>query len=599
MLVDAQTTNSRIPVAVATQTAVWLGDHPAQTRSRFLDDREIAGYDITCAVESGRMLTVEKTAAIFTGRDRAVSIPAEAARNLLADLGRYTHLRASHRVAWAQLWERFDFDMPCSTKSQTTLRLHILHLLQSVSRHTADVDAGVPARGLHGEAYRGHVFWDELFIVPLLTLRLPQVSRALLGYRSRRLAQARRAALAAGYAGAMYPWQSGSDGREESQQLHLNPLSGRWNTDSSHLAHHIGSAVAYTVWHYYQITGDRQYLIDHGAEVLIEIARFWASRRRHDQLRRRYVIENVIGPDEFHSGYPDQPDKGIDNNAYTNIMAVWVILRAFDVLAVLPLPDRLDVLDRLSVTGAELTHWESVTRHMFVPFHEGVISQFDGYETLRELDWPGYRRRYTDIRRLDRILESEGDDINRYKAAKQADVLMLFYLLSADELREIFAMLGYSFGPQQIPKTINYYAARTSHGSTLSAVVHSWVSARGNRDQAMQFFQQVLDSDIADIQGGSTAEGIHLAAMAGSVDLLQRCFTGLETRRDRLVLGPMWPEDQGSFTCSLWYRGHRLHLEISGRTAEVTADPTGAPAIQVECRGRVQRLASGQSIRVG
>lgn len=599
VLVDAQTTNSQIPVAVATRTTVWLGDHPAETTSLFSHELPIAGYDITCQVETGRALTVEKAAAIFTGRDRAISVPAEAAGNLLPDLGRYEQLRAAHTGAWAQLWEKFDFDMPCSTKSEAILRLHILHLLQSVSGHTADLDAGVPARGLHGEAYRGHIFWDELFIVPLLTLRLPQVSRALLGYRSRRLAQARHAAIAAGYAGAMYPWQSGSDGREESQQLHLNPLSGRWNADSSHLAHHIGSAVAYNVWHYYQITGDRQYLIDHGAEVLVEIARFWVSRCRHDANRHRYVIDGVIGPDEFHSGYPEQPNNGVNNNAYTNIMAVWVILRAFDALAALPLPDRLDLLDRLGVAGAELAQWEAVTKHMFVPFHEGVITQFEGYEKLRELDWTGYRLQYKNVGRLDRILEAEHDDVNRYKAAKQADVLMLFYLLSADELREIFARLGYSFRPQQIPDTIDYYASRTSHGSTLSAVVHSWVSARGNRDQAMRYFQQVLDSDVADIQGGSTAEGIHLAAMAGSIDLLQRCFTGLETRRDRLVLGPMWPEDQGSFTFSLWYRGHRLHLVIRGRTAEVTADPTGAPAIEIECRGRVQHLASGQTIHVG
>jgi trehalose/maltose hydrolase-like predicted phosphorylase len=128
--------------------------------------------------------------------------------------------------------------------------------------------------------------------------------------------------------------------------------------------------------------------------------------------------------------------------------------------------------------------------------------------------------------------------------------------------------------------------------------VHSWVSARGNRDQAMRYFAEVLKSDISDVQHGSTAEGVHLAAMAGSVDLLQRCFTGLETRGDRLVLGPMWPKAQGQLTCSLWYRGHRLHLVISGREADVTADPTGAPAIEVECRGHVQRLASGQSIHI-
>ncbi|MCF6387259.1 trehalose-phosphatase [Mycobacterium sp. MBM] len=598
VLVRARTTQSQVPVAVAARTSIWHAECPVHGGSEFLSDPSAAGHIVTTGIDAGRALTVEKVAAIFTGHDRALSAPEEAAAQLVSDRGRYRDLFDDHALVWSQLWRSFDIDLPGSPESLRILRLHIMHLLQSVSSHSANIDAGIPARGLHGEAYRGHIFWDELFIVPLLTLRLPQVSRALLGYRSRRLDQARRNAVAAGYSGAMYPWQSSSDGSEQSQRLHLNPLSGRWNPDSSHLAHHIGAAVAYNVWHYYQITGDRQYLLDHGAEVLIEIARFWSSRVRFDTDRQRYVIDGVIGPDEFHSGYPGRPHEGIDNNAYTNVTAVWVILRALDALDALPLPDRVNLLERLKVSGNEMAQWDSVSRYMFIPFHDGVISQFEGYEDLKELDWEHYRHKYGDIARLDRILEAENDDVNAYKVAKQADVLMLFYLFSADELRELFARLGYDFPPQQIPRTVDYYLNRTSHGSTLSAVVHSWVLARGDRGEAMRYFQTVLDSDVTDIQGGSTAEGIHLAAMAGSIDLLQRCFSGLETREDRLVLGPMWPESAGELACSLWYRGHRLHLRISGRTAEVTADPTGAPTIDVECRGRIQRLSSGQTIHI-
>jgi len=599
VLVDATTVQSRVPIAVATRTTLWRGDRRADTTARHLNEPSRTGYEFHCEVTLGEELTVEKTAVIFTGHDNAISAPHDAALQHLPGLGRYDDLLDAHRESWRQLWQKFDFDLPFPDESVRILRLHMMHLLQTISPNSNDLDVGVPARGLHGEAYRGHIFWDELFVIPLLTLRLPEVSRSLLGYRSRRLPQARRTAAACGYAGAMYPWQSGSDGAEESQKLHLNPLSGRWNADSSHLAHHIGSAVAYNVWQYYQITGDLQYLIEHGAEVIVEVARFWVSRSRLDDTRGKYVINGVIGPDEFHSGYPHRPHEGVDNNAYTNVMAVWVILRAFDVLDALPLPDRLDLLDRLQIASAELAQWETVSRRMFLPFHDGVISQFEGYERLQELDWAGYRKRYEDIGRLDRILESEGDDINRYKASKQADVLMLFYLLSADELRELFARLGYSFRAHQIPQTIDYYLGRTSHGSTLSAVVHSWVSARGNRDRAMHYFDQVLQSDVTDVQGGTTAEGIHLAAMAGSLDLLQRCFTGLEARGNRLILGPMWPEDAGRLKSSLWYRGHRLRLTISGRNAQITADPTGALPIEIECRGHVQTLVSGQTLHIG
>ena len=154
----------------------------------------------------------------------------------------------------------------------------------------------------------------------------------------------------------MFPWQSGSDGREESPELHLNPRSGRWNPDPSHRAHHIGIAVAYNVWQFYEVTGDLAYLIDYGTEMLAEIARFWVSRATYDQDRDRYSINGVIGPDEFHSGYPDRPFEGIDNNAYTNVMAVWVILRAFEALELMPLaqpprPPRAAWIDRCG-TGA-------------------------------------------------------------------------------------------------------------------------------------------------------------------------------------------------------------------------------------------------------
>ena len=201
------------------------------------------------------------------------------------------------------------------------------------------------------------------------------------------------------------------------------------------------------------------------------------------------------------------------------------------------------------------------------------------------------------IQRLARILEAEDDDVNRYKASKQADALMLLYLLSSDELRELLERLGYRFMPEQIPNMVDYYIARTSHGSTLSGVVHSWVLARANRDRALEFFQQVLKSDVADIQGGTTAEGIHLAAMVGSVDLTQRCFTGLETRADRIVLSPLWPESLGALGFPIHYRGHHLHLRVSGRGAEISVDPRDVPPIQVECRGRVETLAPGTTIR--
>ncbi|MBO0885468.1 MAG: glycoside hydrolase family 65 protein, partial [Mycobacterium sp.] len=339
-LVEATTVQSRIPVAVAARATLWCGETPLHAERRLVQGAARIGHDIAVDLAVGQSVTLEKVATLVTGRDRAVSDPADEAERQLHRLGRIAELLHGHTLIWAHLWERFNINIGENSDELRIVRLHLLHLLQTLSPNTPGLDAGAPARGLHGEAYRGHIFWDELFVFPVLNVHLPTVTRSLLQYRYRRLPQARRAARQAGYAGAMYPWQSGSDGREESPQLHLNPRSGRWNPDPSARAHHSGIAVAYNVWQYYQVTGDVDYLVDYGTEMLTEIARFWASMANFDTARQRYVIRGVIGPDEFHSGYPGRVYDGIDNNAYTNVMAVWVIVRAMEALELLPLSDR-------------------------------------------------------------------------------------------------------------------------------------------------------------------------------------------------------------------------------------------------------------------
>lgn len=598
VLALVRTRQSRIPIATGTRTRLHTSGTSAPGAWHPFAASGLYGNDAEIAMSAGQCVTVDKIAAVYTGRDHALSAPGDQVRRALEAVEDLDALFDRHALVWEHLWARLRIDLDSSAAAARTLRLHLLHLIQTVSPHTAFLDTGVPARGLNGEAYRGHVFWDELFVLPVLNLRLPSSTRSLLEYRYHRLPEARRLAREIGCAGALFPWQSGSDGREESQRLHLNPRSGHWTPDSSRRARHAGIAVAYNVWQYYEITRDREFLARMGAELLIEIARFWAATASYDRRDDRYHIRGVIGPDEFHSGYPDAPGSGIDDNAYINVMAAWVIRRAHDALRRIPARSRAELLQSLRIAPEEPERWRAIADRMHVPFHDGVISQFAGYDRLRELDWPAYRERYGDIGRLDRILEAEGDDVNRYRAAKQADVLMLFYLLSAEELRELLGHMGYRLAPEAIPRTVEYYLARTSHGSTLSAVVHSWVLARANRDQAMTFFDMVLNSDVHDIQGGTTAEGIHLAAMAGSIDLLQRCFTGLELRGGRLIFNPRWPGALGQLSFPMSYRGHRLTVRIDAEILEVAAEPGPATALTIEHDGHRHRLAAGATVRL-
>jgi alpha,alpha-trehalase len=568
-----QTNQSELRIAQAARTRLFRNHELLSVEPRTIQVQGYIGQEFGVDMKPGSEISIEKVVSLFTSRDPGISECTLEARKAVRWPETFDSLLETHSQAWEHLWRRFAMEFHCeesleNERMRMILHLYVFHLLQtaSVNTMTMGLDVGVPSRGWHGEAYRGHIFWDELFIFPLINLRLPEITKALLMYRYRRMNEARTAAKESGFRGAMYPWQSGSNGREESQQLHLNPKSGRWIPDNSHLQRHVNVAIAYNIWQYYQATGDREFLSFYGAEVFLEIARFWGSMATYNGERNRYEILGVMGPDEYHDGYPDAEQPGLNNNAYTNIMAAWVLTRAGEVLGLLPEDRREELFELLDLRQEELDRWRDISRTMFVPFHgDGIISQFEGYDNLQEFNWEGYRKKYRDIQRLDRILEAEDDTPNRYKASKQADVLMLFYLLSAEELAGIFEQLDYPFEYETIPKNIDYYLHRTSHGSTLSRVVHSWVLARSDRTRSWELFREALESDVADIQGGTTPEGIHLGAMAGVANLIQRGYTGIDIRGDVLWLNPCLPEKVESLQMEIRYRGHSLELEITGK----------------------------------
>src|ERR1051325_1039100 len=190
----------------------------------------------------------------------------------------------------------------------------------------------------------------------------------------------------------MVPWQSGSNGREETDAEFFNPRSGRWMIDRSHVQRHVGAAIAYNIWQYYEVTGDEGFLVDYGAEMLLDMARFWASATTYDPALRRYEISGMMGPDEYHDRYPGADRPGLKNNAYTNLMAVWVLGRALAVLEILPRDARSRLCDLLAITEGDIAGWDDISRRMRLVFHDdGVLSQFEGYEALKEFDWEAYR----------------------------------------------------------------------------------------------------------------------------------------------------------------------------------------------------------------
>jgi trehalose/maltose hydrolase-like predicted phosphorylase len=591
-----RTRQSRIEIAEAARTRILRGgEELGVTRDTYQSEdyvQQVLGLDL----EQGETVRVEKVVALYTSRDRGISEPLEAAVKSAGRYPTFDEALEGQAGAWDELWEVCDVELPREEQVQFLLRFHTAHLLQVCSRLTPHHDAGVPARGLNGEAYRGHVFWDEVFVYPFLNFRLPSITRGLLLYRYRRIGEAREAAHRLGLRGAMYPWQSGSDGQEETQTIHLNPLSGKWEPDLSRNQRHVGAAIFYAVWHYHVATNEFDFLRDCGAEMMLEIARFWASLAHVNPERDRWEIHGVMGPDEFHEKYPGAAEGGLRNNAYTNVLAAWIAETAQQVLELLPASRRDALRARIGLTDEEIRTWQEMSTKMFVPFHaDGIISQFEGYEDLEELDWDGLRARYGNIQRLDRILRAEGDDPNRYKAAKQADTVMLFYLFPDPELRRLFGRLGYELSGETVRRTIEYYDRRTSHGSTLSLIVHAGVLAGIDAESSWERFLAALRSDIGDIQGGTTPEGIHTGVMAGTLDLIQRIYLGTEVRDGVVRFEPRLPERLDGLSLLMQFRGSPIRVAIDGSqlSVEALADGFSQP-VRVGVGDDVRELSAGE-----
>ena len=591
----AETRQSNLYISHAARTRVFRGDQqlPVSRTLHQMEDyiQQVLAFD----VRQGAATRVEKMVAFYTSRDPAVSDTLVRAATSAARHDEFAASFRRHSAAWDELWRVCDMGVSGNDQVQLLLRLHIAHLLQVCSRHTPGLDAGLPARGLNGEAYRGHVFWDEIYAFPFFNFRLPEVTRGLLRYRYRRMGEARAAAREAGFRGAMFPWQSGSEGTEETQLVHLNPLTDRWEPDLSHNQRHVNAAIFYNIWNYFQATSDLEFLDGYGAEMMLDIARFWASIAHFNPERERYEIHGVMGPDEFHEKYPDEPEGGLRNNAYTNVMVAWLCDIVGKLPSLLPASSTEGLRARLGIRDDELARWKDMSRRMFVPFHDdGIISQFEGYADLEELDWDAYRAKYGNIQRLDRILRAEGKDPNRYKVTKQADTVMLFFLFPPEELRETFGRLGYDYRPDTAARNIAYYDRRTSHGSTLSFVTHAGVLATLDPESSWERFLVALRSDVDDIQGGTTKEGIHMGVMAGTLDIMQRCYAGSQIRDEVLYFDPRLPSGLDGLSFPMQFRQTPILVTLGGGRLTLAVHHEGVSRpIRAGIAGDVRELCPG------
>lgn len=597
----ARTNTSKVDIHTTIRNQVFTDEGIYNLHSTDVIEKDEEIYEnITFKAEEGKTYQLEKTAAFYTSRDMDVADAKQSSQMQAENAADFETLFISHRDYWHGMWDKTGITIEGDRFTQKVARLHTYHLLVTGSPHNQNFDAGIPARGLHGEAYRGHIFWDEVYILPFYVKHYPEIVSAFLKYRYRRLDDARAYAHEHGYKGAMFPWQTADDGKEETQIIHYNPVSGKWDPDLSRRQRHVSIAIAYDVLEYMKYTEDDAFFENYGSDLFYDICRFWASIAEYNEDDGRYHINGVMGPDEFHEKYPGKPDEegGINDNAYTNVLVSWLLNRAVELLN--KMPDTLR--KRINPSDEEIARWKAIASKLYISMtDEGIIEQYAGYFDLKELDWAHYKEKYGNIRRMDRILKSENDSPDNYKVSKQADVLMMFFLLQPRQVKETLDRLGYHCDDpvDLLRKNFDYYIKRTSHGSTLSYVVHSYVLKYLNVDKRVlwKWFSNAMESDIYDTQGGTTREGIHAGVMAGSLDIIIKNFAGLKMN-NAIEIAPNLPDHWEHISFNVLYKGEEFNYTITHDEIVIKPIEPGESNFKFIIGGKTHSMENRKELKV-
>ncbi|MQS98580.1 glycoside hydrolase family 65 protein [Companilactobacillus halodurans] len=535
---------------------------------------EVASQTIEFDGKEGQIYTFEKAVAIFTSLETQKNLPEIIQKHQFQP--DFETAENSAQLAWKDIWKKENIVVAGDITAQKLLHLNSYSMTCAAqTKANENLDVSIGSRGLTGEGYRGHIFWDELFDMNFYVLHSPKLVKALLMYRYNRLGAAMDYASDDDFQGAMYPWQSGMYGDEQSQEVHLNPITNKWDPDNSRKQRHVSLAVAYNVLTYYNISQDEEFMQEFGLEILLNIAKLWISMAQLDENTGRYSIKNVMGPDEFHEGYPGKDNEGLKNNAYTNIMVSWLFKKLAQLLKDQPSDVASENLQRSRFTSQDVEKLDDIRQNLKLDFKDDILGQFEGYFDLKRLDFEKYRQQYGNISRMDRILKAHNDSPDNYQVAKQADTLMALFNLREEDFFQIMDDLGYPVKNTDkfMNDNIKYYIERTTHGSTLSRIVYSMLLSRIDDDKtAWKLFYEALTSDYYDIQGGTTAEGIHLGVMGATLSVVTSVFAGVDTRGDTLEINPNVPEQWEEIDFNINFKGANIAFQITQDTATIRSD---------------------------
>ena len=529
------------------------GDKIEEKPELSIDRRKVTisnNYDLT----QGQTLVIEKFSNIYTTRDTtSENLTIEQIRDASLDEIKeisnmsYEILFNSNKEVWSSYWNDQNIVIEGNDYDQLAIRFAQYHLKVMTPSH--DNRCGIAAKGLSGEGYKGHSFWDtEIFILPFYTYSKPEIARKLLEYRYLSIGGARKKAKDNGYEGAMYPWESAwlEDGEVTPVWGAVDIVTGKstkiW---SGFIEQHITSDITFAIWQYYMVTNDEDFMEKYGYEIMFDTAIFWASRLEWDEIKQRYHINEIIGPDEY--------KEHVDNDAFTNWLAYWTIETAINYYNKLKESDSEVIRkleSKLSLQNA-MENWTTKLPKIYLPEPrdlDNVIPQNDTFLSLEDIDLTKYKNQ----EHIGSMFKDYNlDQVNKIQVVKQADVVMLLYLLE------------HKFSKEVKKANYDYYEKRTLHDSSLSLSTHSILASDiDEKDLAYKLFQEATKIDLGENMKTSD-HGIHAASLGGLWQIVVNGFGGVRMVGGNLRINPKLPENWSRLSFSFMWKGNKLDIELT------------------------------------
>ena len=536
-----RTLSSAIDVATAMQVTNLLGN---ETIRQHWDVQNAPTLMLRMEAIPGQTVGIDKRVAVFTSRDVESTEVVQSAVDRVCNSADRESAWDANQQAWAEEWKRSDVIIEGDDEAQISIRFNLFQMLIAAPRHDDRVNIG--AKTLSGFGYRGHAFWDtEIFMLPLFIYTAPHIAKNLLNYRYGNLPGARRKAQANSFEGAQFPWESADTGDEVTPTwvphfADRTKLVRIWTGD---IEIHISADIAHAAYQYWQATGDDEWFIEKGIELILDTAKFWASRAEYNAEADRYEFNDVIGPDEYH--------EHVDNNAYTNRLAQWNLQTALEVLEWLKerAPEKAnELIQRLNLGDRRLETWREVIDKIYLHIEpSGLIEQFEGYYQRKDIDLAALEPRMISAQALFGI-----EGCNETQILKQPDVLMLQYLL-----RE-------HYSDESVRVNYAYYQPRTDHtyGSSLGPSIMTIMACDVSKpDDAYEHFIRAVRADLRDVRGNA-GDGIHAASAGGTWQAVVFGFGGLRVTSKGWTTQPRLPKHWKRLAFKFFYHGEQQEVDL-------------------------------------